>query len=216
MTTTPEVKPQDNQPKLYAGKFPSVEALEEGYKNSLPVFQENETLKKKLEDVTKIPDDYQTPTDVNLHEEDLRDIKAVAKNSALTQKQYEKLAREAQAKALNKNQSFENAKKELGSDKLNLMQDFLKKQYGDKAASVLLQKAIIDKDLQEEILKQRSEALNSMTPGVGKVSIGYHAVTQKDVLVARDEMTKSAGKARVEAQKRYIALQHQYAHQNKS
>jgi hypothetical protein len=38
----------NEQPKLYAGKFKTIEDLEAGYKSSLPVFQENETLKKTI------------------------------------------------------------------------------------------------------------------------------------------------------------------------
>ncbi len=210
-TTTPP-----NEDKLYAGKFKTVEELEAGYKNSLPTFQENETLKKKLDDVTKIPDEYQTPSDVALHETDLADIKRIAKSSGLTQAQYDKLVRESHAKTQANHQSFEAAKKELGADNLNLIQEFVKKQYGEKVSDALMKSVITNKDLREDILAQRTAVLNSTAPGMGRAGgAGSYAVTQKDVLASRDEMMKSRGKQRVEAQKRYVALQHQMAHQNK-
>ena len=40
----------------------------------------------------------------------------------------------------------------------------------------------------------------------------YGTVTHKDVITARAEMLKTRGKARVEAQKRYISLSSQLAH----
>jgi len=216
MTTEAKATSTEGEVKLYAGKFKTVEELEAGYKNSLPTFQENESLKKKLDDVTKVPDEYLTPSDIALHENDLAEIKRIAKNSGLTQAQYDKLARETNARTQANIQSFENAKKELGADKLNLIQDFVKKQYGDKVSDALMKSVITNKELREEILNQRTAALNSAAPGMGRASgSGSYLVTQKDVMAARDEMTKARGKARIEAQKRYISLQHQVAHQNK-
>jgi len=55
--------------------------------------------------------------------------------------------------------------------------------------------------------------LNSSVPGVNKVSTGnYNQVTHEDVKKARDVMNSSRGRARVEAQKRYISLSHALAH----
>lgn len=202
---------------LYAGKYKTVAELEEGYKQSLPVHQENQNLKKKLEDVTKVPDEYQTPTDITLHEADLALVKKEAKNSGLTQAQYEKLARERNALSASKHQSYEEAKKALGADKLNLLQDFLKKTYPEKVAETLLKQAIVNKDIQDQIFAQREAALNSQVPGSGRVSTGggYH-VTDKDVLKAREEMNSMRGKARVEAQRRYINLNRELAHQKQA
>jgi hypothetical protein len=213
MTTVPSEK--ETPAVLYAGKFKTVEELEAGYKNSLPVFQENENLKKKFEEVTKIPDEYMTPADIALHENDVKEIKLIAKNSGLTQSQYEKLARETNSRTVAAQQSFETARKELGSDNLNLIQDFVKKQYGDKVSDALMKSVITNKELREDILAQRQKALSSVVPGAGRVGAPNYAVTQKDILHARDEMQSARGRARVEAQKRYIAVQHQYAHQNK-
>jgi|ERR1700733_536941 len=200
-------------PKLYAGKFKSIEELEAGYNNAAKVYQENEDLKNKYSEVTKVPDDYQVPSDVALHDNDIAQLKISAKESGLTQEQFERLAQRQNNHVKSQVEAFEAAKKEVGADNLNLLQDFLNKTYPDKIADKMLKEAIKDKDLRGQLLEQRSKMLNSSVPGSGKVSIGsYNDVTHDDVHKARDLMMKSRGKARVEAQKRYVALSSQLAH----
>lgn len=199
--------------KLYAGKFKSIEELEAGYNNAAKVYQENEEVKRKLDEITKVPDDYQTPSEVGLHDNDLAQLKIAAKQSGLTQTQFEKLALNQDKTVRSKLEAFENAKKEVGADNLNMLQDFLSKSYPEKIAEKMLNEAIKDKDLRNQLLEQRTKALNSSVPGSNRVSIGsYNDVTRKDVLAAREEMTKSRGRARVEAQKRYIDLSSKLAH----
>lgn len=199
--------------KLYAGKFKTVEELEAGYNNAAKVYQENDDLKKKFEETTKIPDDYQVPSDVALHENDLAQLKNAAKNSGLTQSQFEKLALAQNQSVKSKVESFENAKKEVGADNLNLLQDFIAKTYPEKVAEKMLKEAIKDKDLRSQILDQRSKLLNSSVPGSNRVSISsYDSVTHEDVHKARAVMMGARGKARVEAQKRYVALSAKLAH----
>jgi hypothetical protein len=202
-----------NQDKLYAGKFKTVEELEAGYNNAAKVYQENDDLKSKFTQATSIPDDYQVPADVTLHDNDVAELKQAAKESGLTQAQFEKLAAKQNSSVRAKVESFENSKKEIGVDNLNLLQDFLTKTYPDKVAEKMLKEAIKDKDLRAQILEQRTKTLNSSVPGVGRVSSGnYNAVTHEDVIKSREVMLKSRGKARVEAQKRYIAMSSQLAH----
>ena len=202
--------------KLYAGKFKSVEELEAGYNNAAKVYQENEDLKTKFDASTKVPDAYAVPQGIELHENDLEDLKSSAKNSGLTQSQFDKLALTQNDKVKNKYQTFENAKKEIGADNLNLLQDFIGKTYPEKAGAALLKEAIKNKEVRDAILAQRTAALSSSVPGMSKVSTGsYNQVTHQDILAARDVMTKSRGKARVEAQKRYINLASQLAHASK-
>jgi hypothetical protein len=201
------------QEKLYAGKFKTVEELEAGYNNAAKVYQENDDLKNKYTQATSIPDDYQIPAGVALHDNDIAELKQAAKESGLTQAQFEKLAAKQNSSVRAKVESFENAKKEIGADNLNLLQDFLTKTYPDKVAEKMLKEAIKDKDLRAQILDQRTKSLNSSVPGANRVSSNnYNNVTHEDILKAREVMTKSRGKARVEAQKRYIALSAQLAH----
>lgn len=209
-TTTPN---DGTQPKLFAGKFKTVEELEAGYNNSAKVYQENEDLKKKFDETTKVPDDYQIPSDVTLHDNDVASLKAQAKNSGLTQSQFEKLAIAQTQSVKSQVEAFENAKKEMGADNLNLLQDFIAKTYPDKVADKMLKEAIKDKDLRNQLLDQRTKMLNSSVPGSNRVSVGsYNEVTHADVHKQRELMMKSRGKARVEAQKRYVALSSQLAH----
>lgn len=199
--------------KLYAGKFKTIEELEAGYNNAAKVYQENDDIKNKLAEATKVPDDYQVPSNVGLHENDVSTLKQSAKESGLTQAQFEKLASKQDSIARSKLDAFENARKEVGADNLNLLQDFISKTYPEKVQAAMLKEAIKNKEVRESILAQRTAALNSSTPGVGRVSASnYNNVTHEDVIKAREAMTKTRGKARVEAQRRYIALAGQLAH----
>jgi hypothetical protein len=95
------------------------------------------------------------------------------------------------------------------------LQDFIKKTYPEKAADALLKEAIKNKDVRESILEQRTKMLNSSSPGMNKVSsMGYNEVTHDDIIKARETMLKSRGRARVEAQNRYIQLSATKAHAN--
>lgn len=205
--------PNTTQPVLYAGKFKTIEELEAGYNNAAKVYQENEELKTKYNSVTSVPDEYNIPADVILHDNDIAQLKATAKESGLTQAQFERLAKKQTELVQSKLNDFENAKKEVGIDNLNLLQDFLNKTYPDKVADKMLKEAIKDKDLRAQLLDQRTKMLNSSVPGGNKVSISnYNSVTHEDVHKARNVMMNSRGKARVEAQKRYVALSSQLAH----
>lgn len=203
---------QDGGEVLYAGKFKTVEELEAGYKNSLPLYQENQTLKSKFDEVTKIPDEYLTPSDVALHEDDISDVKTLAKNSGLTQAQFEKLARETYVKGKNKLDAYEKAKADLGADTLHTLQDYVEKYYPAKIGESVLKKLILEKDARDIALQHRNTLLNSRVPGMNTGSPIPYTVTNADVLKARDEMNASRGKARVEAQRKYIALQRHVAH----
>lgn len=199
--------------KLYAGKFKTIEELEAGYNNAAKVYQENDDLKSKFAQATTVPDDYQIPANVALHDNDLQQLKLSARESGLTQAQFEKLAIKQDSIARSKLEAFENSKKEVGADNLNLLQDFIAKAYPEKVQGAILKEAIKNKEVRDSILAQRTAALNSSTPGVGRVSsYNYNNVTHEDVLKARDVMMKSRGRARVEAQKRYISLSAQLAH----
>lgn len=199
--------------KLYAGKFKTVEELEAGYNNAAKVYQDNEDLKKRIDESTKIPDDYAIPSDVQLHESDINELKAAAKESGLTQAQFERLAMKQNQSVKSKLESFENAKKELGSDNLNLLQDFLNKTYPDKVADKMLKEAIKDKDLRAQLMDQRTKMLNSSVPGSSQVTPNtYNDVTHDDVKKQREIMMNSRGKARIEAQRKYVAMNARIAH----
>ena len=199
--------------KLYAGKFKTIEELESGYNNSAKVFQENEDLKRKFEDIARVPNDYATPSGIELHDSDLADIKRTAKDSGLTQVQFDKLVHAQNQSVKTKYESFETAKKDIGADSLNMLQDFIGKSYPEKAGQALLKEAIKNKEVRDAILEQRTKSLNSTIPGSSTVNVSnYSAVNHEDVRKAREVMMGARGKARVEAQARYVSLSSQLAH----
>lgn len=200
--------------KLYAGKFKTVEELEAGYNNSAKVYQENENLKKKVDEVTKVPDDYATPADIALHEADLAEAKRIAKSSGMNQAQYEKFVREQNAKSLSKHQSFEAAKKEIGADGLNVLQDYVEKYYPEKLRETALKTLITNKEARENALSHRQQLLNNQAPGVSKIAVGSIEVTHDDMIKARDYMMKNKGD--MKARQRYLAIQRELAHQKHS
>ncbi len=202
---------QEQSDKMYAGKFKTVEELEEGYKNSAKVFQENETLKKRIDEISHVPGDYQVPSDVNLHENDIAEVKKVAANSGLTQAQFEKLARTHTAKAKAQLEAFESAKKEVGSDKINILQDFIKNTYPEAVQEIMLNKAIKDKTLRESLFTQRDQALSNGAPGMNRTGFHVSKITYEDVLKAREASMNQ--KSNVKLRQKYLNLTAAYAHQ---
>lgn len=57
MNEITEELPAEEQPKLYAGKYKSVEELEKAYKNSAKVFNDNKTLQERLKNY-EVPESY--------------------------------------------------------------------------------------------------------------------------------------------------------------
>lgn len=198
--------------KLYAGKFKTVEELESGYTNAAKVYQENETLKKQFTDATKVPDDYQSPTGLSLHETDVAEAKRLAKESGMTQAQYEKFVRQQEAKSRSLYEATENAKKEIGADNLNILQDYVKKAYPEKLHDAVMKTLIKDKDARAAAMEHRNRLLDNRVPGMDKPGAGYSPdVTYDDVLKAREEHLKAKNDKK--KRDRYLALTKAYAHQ---
>lgn len=207
--TTPNPDPnQSNQSgnegdKLYAGKFKTVEELEAGYKNSLPVFQENENLKKRVTELSQTPQDYVNPADLEHEEARINDIKARAKEAGLTQAQYEKLVRDDKRRAENYKSTFENAKKELGEEKVNLLKDYVEKNYPKEIADNMMRTFIGNKEAREAALKHRDQLLSNKVPGMEKTppATGYR-ITNEDIRKAYDAKEKNKGD--MKARQHYI------------
>lgn len=191
---------QKKEEKLYAGKFKTVEELEAGYKNSLPTFQENETLKKKLEEISTIPDNYINPSDIDMDSGRLIDIQARAKESGMTQAQYEKFVRSDKDRLERNKQNFENSKKEVGDETINILKDYVNKNYPKELQENMINTFIGNKEARQSALNHRQQLLNNQVPGMNKTapSISYR-VTDTDVRKAYDAKEKNRGdtKARV-------------------
>lgn len=206
-------QPQTPPEKLYAGKFSTVEALEEGYNNGAAVYEENQKLKSQLTELTSVPQDYTVPTEVKLSENEVNEVKRIAKNSGFSQQHFDKLIRETEQYGHTKNQQFEETKKSLGTEKLNILEDYVKNNYPEKLHQNILNKLIEDKDAREAALTHRQSLLNTSIPGMRELA-GATKVTHKDVVDAKSEVEKSRGKARVDAQQNYLNLMERLAIQN--
>lgn len=183
--------------KLYAGKFPTVEALEEGYKNSAKVYQENEALKKQLDDY-KAPNEYLKPSNVAIDDKEFEDIRVLAKNSHLTQVQFERLAMETHARNQRRIQDIDAKTKAIGEENLNVLKDYVGKNFPGEMAETVLNKLIMDDNARAAALSHREKILANLAPGIGSSPpIGYHAVTHEDVVKARDAANKMQGNAKL-------------------
>jgi hypothetical protein len=190
--------------KLYAGKFKTVEELEAGYKSSLPTFQENETLKKKVEELTSVPSDYLNPADVELEESRVNDIKARAKEAGLTQEQYNKMVLGDKSRVERNKQNFESARKEVGEETLNLLQDYVNKHYPKELTENMMRTFIGNKEARQAALNHRNQLLNNQVPGVNRVAAGGYSVTQADINKAHAAKEKNPGD--MKARQHYINL----------
>lgn len=191
--------------KLYAGKFKTVEELEAGYKNSLPTFQENETLKKKVEELSTIPDSYLNPNDVEIDTNRVADLQARAKEAGLTQAQYEKLVRSDKSRVDAYKTNFENAKKAVGEETMNILTDYVNKHYPKELQENMLNTFIGNKDARQAALNHRQQLLNNQVPGMNKTAAGggYH-VSDDDIRKAYAAKEKNKGD--IKARNHYMNL----------
>jgi hypothetical protein len=180
-----------NENRLYAGKFKTVEELEAGYKNSLPTFQENEQLKAKVAELGTVPDTYINPADVELDQNRVSDIQAKAKAAGMTQIQYEKFLRNEKSRLEQNTQTYETMKKEMGDETLQILKDYVVKNYPSALQENMINTFIVNKDARAAALGHRTQLLNNQVPGMNKTpAAGYH-VTDEDVRKAFEAKEKN-------------------------
>lgn len=214
-SATPSPTPAENhesitativEPKLWAGKYKSPEDLEEAYKNTAKIYQDNQELKKQVEKLSVVPDDYTVPSELGLRQADINEIKAIAKASGLNQDQFIKTAQEMQTRIVKQNEVFEESKKALGEDKLTLINDYVSKNIPKHLHDVVLNKLIRSKDALDEALEHRSKLLNSEAPGMsqagGNVPEKYDGATE--LRKAAEECHKDPGN--MQKRNKYIEL----------
>jgi hypothetical protein len=211
--TTENKDAKAGEPRLYAGKYKTVEDLEEGYKKSYPLYQENETLKKKLEEVTKTPDDYLTPSEAPLSAEELSELKAIAKNSGLTQNHFDKLVFDKHEKNKARVAKLEETKKSLGVEKLNIINDYVTKHYPEEIGTVIVDRILEDKKLMDAALRHRETILNSSVPGTNRITAPEYLITKADVMKAAQEIEKAPYHERPELEKKYINIAKEFRRQ---
>lgn len=186
---TPEL-PVEEQPKLYAGKYKSVEELEKAYKNSAKVFNDNKALQERLKNY-EVPESYHLP-DVSLPETMLHEIEGLAKAANLSQEQFNKTIY-AMAEQRNHYQAqLENKKKTLGN-KLSLVQDYVTKNYPVSLQSTVLNTIIRDENAITDALRHRDQLLNSQVPGLSNqhANLSDPYDDQQEMLKAAKEYEKN-------------------------
>ncbi len=152
-------------PKLYAGKYKSVEELEKAYKSSAGVFNENKTLKEQLKSF-EVPENYSLPESLSLHEQEIQGLQNIAKTAGLNQEQFNKTLLKMQEQQQQCQIQLEERKKMLG-DTLNVIEDYVTKIYPSTLHSTILNTLIGDENAMSEALKHRNQILNSQVPGLG-------------------------------------------------
>lgn len=163
-TTNDEVEnPVNEPPKLYAGKYQSVEELEKAYKNSAKVFNENKTLQEKLKSY-EAPENYSLP-DVSLAEPVVNDLQNLAKSAGLNQDQFNKTILSMQERQKHYQIQLEERKKELG-DKLKVLEDYVTKTYPPSLHDTVLNTILGDENAMSDAMKHRDQVLNTQVPGL--------------------------------------------------
>lgn len=170
------------QEKLLAGKFKSVEDLENAYKSSAKVFQENEELKKMIQ----VPETYELPADNKISEDQIENIRIVAKNSGLSQHQFEKMVIEANKLALNNVEKLEKSKKEIGDFTLNMLDDYVSAHYAPELKEKVMNDLVRNPTLRDAAMRHREQLLDKRIPGMNAT------VTSNPVgAVSSDELQKA-------------------------
>lgn len=199
--------------KLYAGKFKTVEELENGYKNSAAVYEENTTLKKKVDELSTVPDTYLNPADIQLDPNRVPDIQARAKEAGMTQAQYEKFLRNDKARVDARNQAFETAKKDVGEQTMNILNDYVSKHYPKELHDNMMRTFIADKNARQAALNHRDQLLNNKVPGFGNPNPPAYNVTDEDVRKAYAVKEKTKNPRDIN---RYLNLVSQQAAQERA
>lgn len=209
---TEAAKTEQSDKKIYAGKFETVEQLEEGYKNSAKVFQENEELKKKWDEANKIPDAYMTPEGSTLDESTLNELKELAKNTGLNQEAFTRLTKSHEHKRQKEEENYVSARKSISDEQYTILENYVKQTYAEPLVEGTLKKLVLDKDARLAALQHRDKLLNSSVSGMQKISTGGYRVSKDDVLSAAEAVNKAkSGKAREEAKAKHIQIAKQFA-----
>lgn len=198
------------EPKLWAGKYKTPEELEAALigkdKEYGKLYTEHGEIKKKYEEISSIPEQYEIPSDIALRESELSEIRAIAKNAGLTQAQFDRTAREMQARIQSNIEVLERRKKDIGDENLTILNDYVKKYYPENLQQAVLNQIIKDKNAMNDALKDRESRLNSSVPGMDRASTSGTPVRydgEKELEKAHNEYHKRPTEAN---KKRYIEL----------
>ena len=173
--------------KLLADKYKSVEALEEGYKQLARLQTETADKLKKSQTDFLIPDDYLKPADTKLSDDEIAHLKGFAKDTQMTQRQFDNLLANRQAAKDAEVSRFEEEKKKLGEEKINLITDYVKRFYPANMVDKMVKTCLEDPLMAEAALGHRSKLLNTGVPGISNTSAPAYHVSYEDVIKAREK-----------------------------
>ena len=108
----------------------------------------------------------------------------------MTQAQYEKFLRSDKARLEQNKQNFEKARKEVGEETINLLTDYVNKNYPKELHESMLKTFIANGEARKAALNHRGQLLNNQVPGMRQPAQGGYHVTQDDVNKAYAEKEK--------------------------
>jgi hypothetical protein len=156
--------------KLYAGKYKTPEEMEDAIKakdnESHKLFEKNKQLQQTLEQSNVAPEHYDLPGGSTAISDELDGIISMAKAASLSQEKFEKLVNERVSAKTNFITQLETAKKELGEPTMNLLTDYVKKNYPENVHETLINGYILNPAARKEALAHREKLLSSRTPGM--------------------------------------------------
>lgn len=186
---TPATPATTDQPRLYCGKYKTVEELEAAHNNSAKLYQEKQDLERKakelelkFEESRKVPDSYQLDEKVSLPESEKTELTALARQAGMTQDQFSKYVLQLAERRKAEQDELAKSKVERG-DKLKQVEEYIAKEYPSELKDLIIDRAIRDKSAFEAIMKHREQRLNTSIPGAGAVTVagGFKQVTDEDV-----------------------------------
>lgn len=154
--------------KKWGGKFDTPEEMEKAYNNTAKVYQENQDLKRQLEERAKAPEDYKVSDAIKMAEGELKGLKELAKKAGLTQDQFLRTAEEIQQITKAQMDSFEGRKKSIGDDQMIKLEDYVKKvSPGNEALQAsMLNTLINDENARTRAFEHRNKLLSTGAPGM--------------------------------------------------
>lgn len=168
---TIEIKTEE---KLYAGKYKTIEDLEAAVigkdKEYTKIFNELGEFKSKY----SVPEDYQVEEGLDIADSELSELKKLAKQAGLTQNQFLSTTKQIAQRNKSLKQQLEDQRKNIGEEKLKLLDDYVTRAYPDKIKPIVLNHLIQDKQAMSEALDHRDKLLNTSIPGIkgGEASAG--------------------------------------------
>lgn len=184
--------------KLWAGKYKSAEEMETALlaqnKEVYKLIDQNKQLSSQVKTVTLVPDVYKVPANLEWVKDEVNDLTVMAKNSGLSQEAFEKFVTELNTKRSVENENFEEQKKAIGQDNLNVITDYVKKNYPESVQKDVLNKFIRDSEARKQALNDRNKKLDTRVPGMDRANSGEqgnsHASKEPEAYDGQNELLK--------------------------